>query len=489
MFLLHEDDYWIRCGRRVAWWRTGHPVVAFAGRCPAEGGPDALREEWAIEIGDFPEEPLYALHVDGACVGRFDDWPASWEPEDAIQRRGPLPFWAPLVADEEPSADPWPHARLHAPHLRAIALAPDDDTPRARYADWLEEEGQPVRAAFLRWELGLPHDREHTDYVHPVLAYQADPRWRARPPAWYRFDPLRYRRGFVERLWLAGHDVRMLPLYLASPEIVPRHLRLDGRWIEGRAARALGGEMLAATRTLFCHRAGLFREAVDALVDSPHLDGLEALVLERCQIPGSQLARLESRFGPRLHHLRPGEYRVQLDRGGTISSYDFRRLVDAIGFADDAASERDAMPFPEARVLDSRLRELDHGVHYGARPGRPTVTPIVDEHDRRALARPPDGWTFCSELTVTEALAALNAIHMSWTWHVVDDEPSWRKLIISRAVGFGGWIVLFCGPPTWHLEVTYPSSVSPPAARLEDLEGTVVNAVLPALDAKEVRRT
>jgi uncharacterized protein (TIGR02996 family) len=34
--------------------------------------------------------------------------------------------------------------------LRAIADTPDDDTPRLVYADWLEEHGDPDRAAYLR---------------------------------------------------------------------------------------------------------------------------------------------------------------------------------------------------------------------------------------------------------------------------------------------------------------------------------------------------
>ena len=39
--------------------------------------------------------------------------------------------------------------------LQAILDAPDDDTPRLVYADWLEEHGQPDRAEFIR-SRGLP---------------------------------------------------------------------------------------------------------------------------------------------------------------------------------------------------------------------------------------------------------------------------------------------------------------------------------------------
>jgi uncharacterized protein (TIGR02996 family) len=39
--------------------------------------------------------------------------------------------------------------------LRAICAAPDDDTPRLVAADWLEEHGDPDRAAFIRIQCEL----------------------------------------------------------------------------------------------------------------------------------------------------------------------------------------------------------------------------------------------------------------------------------------------------------------------------------------------
>lgn len=56
--------------RPVTWRRVAdveRPYVAdVAGAC------------WRLALGDFPAEPLYALEVDGATVGTFDDWPAAW---------------------------------------------------------------------------------------------------------------------------------------------------------------------------------------------------------------------------------------------------------------------------------------------------------------------------------------------------------------------------------------------------------------------------
>jgi uncharacterized protein (TIGR02996 family) len=39
--------------------------------------------------------------------------------------------------------------------LAAIVAAPDDDLPRLVYADWLEENGRPERAEFIRVQIEL----------------------------------------------------------------------------------------------------------------------------------------------------------------------------------------------------------------------------------------------------------------------------------------------------------------------------------------------
>src|SRR5687767_2099915 len=39
--------------------------------------------------------------------------------------------------------------------LAAIRAAPDDDAPRLVYADWLDENGQPARAEFIRVQCEL----------------------------------------------------------------------------------------------------------------------------------------------------------------------------------------------------------------------------------------------------------------------------------------------------------------------------------------------
>lgn len=62
--------------------------------------------------------------------------------------------------------------------LRAICAAPDDDTPRLIFADWLEEHGEPERAAFIRDQIASGED-----YADGVFVY---------------------RRGFPHRVRMSG---------------------------------------------------------------------------------------------------------------------------------------------------------------------------------------------------------------------------------------------------------------------------------------------
>jgi hypothetical protein len=39
---------------------------------------DVAGRHWRVRLGDFPEEALYTLLVDGKETATFDDWPAAW---------------------------------------------------------------------------------------------------------------------------------------------------------------------------------------------------------------------------------------------------------------------------------------------------------------------------------------------------------------------------------------------------------------------------
>ena len=100
--------------------------------------------------------------------------------------------------------------------LRAVLLHPGEDTPRLAYADWLDENGHPERAEFIRVqiELGRWHHDIPDGASDPLrdmrkreqeLLGAAPPSWAA-PVGWWHCDNLRmwkptphftFRRGFV----------------------------------------------------------------------------------------------------------------------------------------------------------------------------------------------------------------------------------------------------------------------------------------------------
>jgi len=61
--------HWL--GREVVWRDGASPVF------PYVAGVDG--HDLVIRLGDFPEEDLYTLIVDGVEVGAFNDWPSTWD--------------------------------------------------------------------------------------------------------------------------------------------------------------------------------------------------------------------------------------------------------------------------------------------------------------------------------------------------------------------------------------------------------------------------
>ena len=61
--------HWL--GREVVWRDGASAVFPYVARVD---GHDLV-----IRLGDFPEEDLYTLIVDGVEVGAFNDWPSTWD--------------------------------------------------------------------------------------------------------------------------------------------------------------------------------------------------------------------------------------------------------------------------------------------------------------------------------------------------------------------------------------------------------------------------
>jgi uncharacterized protein (TIGR02996 family) len=94
----------------------------------------------------------------------------------------------------------------HDALLRAIGENPEEDTPRLMYADWLEENGDPDRADFVRNQVELAridlNDRARHPLVRKNVRYLTNfvPSWRSLLP---RIDNIQwgdFNRGLIEEV-------------------------------------------------------------------------------------------------------------------------------------------------------------------------------------------------------------------------------------------------------------------------------------------------
>src|SRR5579884_4445741 len=100
---------------------------------------------------------------------------------------------------------------------------PDDDAPRLRFAEWLEVNGRPDRAKFIRLEQELAQlekeGAEDGEEAHALNELRYDlllrhlPSWLLEIPDWARPLALGTARGYVS--WVEG-DARQLVLGASS---------------------------------------------------------------------------------------------------------------------------------------------------------------------------------------------------------------------------------------------------------------------------------
>lgn len=99
--------------------------------------------------------------------------------------------------------------------LKTIRESPDDDTARLVYADFIEEEGDPARAEFIRVQIALSHTEETAperraleDREHELLA-EHESRWLGVPPDSEGLERWQFARGFVD-------EVSATPLFMLN---------------------------------------------------------------------------------------------------------------------------------------------------------------------------------------------------------------------------------------------------------------------------------
>ncbi|MBP3958888.1 TIGR02996 domain-containing protein [Gemmata sp. G18] len=92
--------------------------------------------------------------------------------------------------------------------LTAILAHPDEDTPRLVFADWLDENGQPERAEFIRLQIkyvrgGDTNPQAHSRLLHLLSVHER---------TWLGFvaegdEEWHFRRGFPEQLTINVRDL------------------------------------------------------------------------------------------------------------------------------------------------------------------------------------------------------------------------------------------------------------------------------------------
>jgi len=195
---------------------------------------------------------------------------------------------------------------------RAICAEPDEDTPRLVYADLIEEDGDPMRAAFIRAQVALANATEY-DPVS-VSSRQLDPDafhgWSMAHTlrdlklpgefGWHKFE---FRRGFPWKVAVqslaafVGDDSKLFEVAPIQALDVNTHdrpnLSVLARW-----------QHLSRIRRLEFSHGWFGAHAVTQLGDSPNATGVVELAFEHESITAEGLEALAiSDVFPKLESL------------------------------------------------------------------------------------------------------------------------------------------------------------------------------------------
>lgn len=243
----------------------------------------------------------------------------------------------------------------HDALLNAIAEHPEEDTPRLMYADWLEENGDPERADFVRVQVALAQpglsgeERAALVLRHRPYLMGFERQWKASLPKIGGVEWGDFNRGLIEevrapseqpvidhaeeifavpgihilRLWqliygaqLArvpelirlrtlriityGTPAGILRALLASPHL-RRLTALDlyGSQADNDVAVDIADGRFPDLAELVLTSTAVGEAGALALANSPHLDKLRLLDLRNCPIDGRSAAAraLRKRFG------------------------------------------------------------------------------------------------------------------------------------------------------------------------------------------------
>jgi len=203
--------------------------------------------------------------------------------------------------------------------LDAVIAAPDDETPRLVYADWLSEHGDP-RGAFVRGQCGLArlgeaHPGWSALHAHTERLRRLDEaRW-VEPLAScfpsrevWETTTREFRRGFVEHLEAPYQaiDWRILTSLVRVTPLRSVAWRPSGEAPE-RVAEALEAAAEAGVReAVVLYSGGTLREDAFEEVDPDIAHTFTAFGLRSATVSPLTTARLATLLGPRLRSLTLG---------------------------------------------------------------------------------------------------------------------------------------------------------------------------------------
>jgi uncharacterized protein (TIGR02996 family) len=262
--------------------------------------------------------------------------------------------------------------------LRAVLATPDDDAPRLVYADWLDEHGDPARAAFIRTQVELARRPADPDRVlqlrkaEVALLRANRAAWTAWVPGWA--EARTFRRGFVEGIradaadWIANADEVRLRTPLSAVQLDGREELavpvLRGRSLDGLRALTLsvpvpagawehlaGSASLGQLRELNLNSKGPADELVSALVNSTSLPALRTLRLTWCTLGDEHSARL-------VGHPWVGRLRTLDLRNNFITDEGGRALIDSPHLDRAQVLNLRGNPVADGRLADALRRRF-----------------------------------------------------------------------------------------------------------------------------------
>ena len=199
--------------------------------------------------------------------------------------------------------------------LAAVCANPDDDTPRLVFADWLEENGEPERAEFIRLQVEQA-DVSRTSARRVELAGkrmrelwdQYGAKWRLELPGidgvfWHDA----FFRGFVERAVVATDGLLVQHRSTIFNNAPLRHLVIQ-RFEAAVGFAALRG--LARLQTLSVTNLQATESIVRGLIECDQLSESALLFCHFGALDTQFYSELRAKFGARLFRPHPPQPRI-----------------------------------------------------------------------------------------------------------------------------------------------------------------------------------